>query len=208
MEEVEDALRAAILRCQELFGQLYSVSVYGFSAVVQAIKEEVNIPGISPDQMKAIKVARVKELQAEADALARLQAERSRIGRERRQLAAATAAVAAVPESESSSSLPKPVSAKAAVADGRSIYPCNACNVLGHWRQDNKCRPADIQANLRRLAALLPASPAGPQLALPAPSPSSSGMIFVFVHCFSLYFPFRGLDLTVLFFYQGSRPGF
>ena len=104
---MDDSLRVAIPRCQEMFGQIYTAFVYGFSAVVQAIKEEVDIPGITPEQMKAIRVARLKELQAEADALAKLQADKSRMSRERRQFVAATAAAAASSESDASPALPK-----------------------------------------------------------------------------------------------------
>ena len=66
--------------------------------------------------------------------------------------------------------VPPPVAAAptppARTFDGRQVYRCNSCNQLGHWAQDNKCKPADVQANLARLTALL--DPPPPQAAAAA----------------------------------------
>ena len=123
--------------------------------------------------MKAIRAASVAEEQARA---AQPNAARTTAacGWHSIQLASARATAAAMeaaPEPEPPApAVPAVASRPAAPAwtfDARQVYRCNSCNVLGHWSQDNKCKPVDVQANLARLTALLAPPPAA------APEPTA-----------------------------------
>ena len=123
-------------------------------------REEVG-PGISPAQATLI-----RELHAKRDAQRRKDSsEGNRLRLLQRQNEAALAASKGFATSSSSAA-----PAAAAQPAMKDKYPCTACNKLGHWRDDNKCRPEDVRANLERLAALLvPRN----QLAITGPSGSS-----------------------------------
>jgi ribosomal protein L17 len=41
----------------------------------------------------------------------------------------------------------------AKIALARIQYPCHACGVLGHWKKDGECKPADIAAHIKRRMA-------------------------------------------------------
>jgi len=66
--------------------------------------------------------------------------------------------------------MPQPVPAFNRPVSDKERYPCRACGVRGHWRNDGKCKPEDVQAHLAKLAAAVPS----PMLSLPAPP--STGM--------------------------------
>ena len=97
---------------------------------------------------------------------------------------------------EPAAAVASPPAARAAAAptkpfDARQVYRCNSCNVLGHWSQDNKCRPADVQANLARLTALL--APPPPAAAEPVAGPSTGKTEFDRPILFVLALPLRAL---------------
>ncbi len=37
----------------------------------------------------------------------------------------------------------------AKIALARIQYPCHTCGVLGHWKKDGECKPADIAAHIK-----------------------------------------------------------
>jgi hypothetical protein len=38
----------------------------------------------------------------------------------------------------------------ARMAANRLQYPCNGCGVLGHWKRDGECNPADVAKYIKR----------------------------------------------------------
>ena len=158
------AIRVAIPESTRHFGQLYAAARYGCSAVGDALHVDEDVPGLSGAQLKAIRTNHLAEEQARtARPAAAAQPDRRRA---MRNLASARATVAAM---ETALAVPPPVAAPPARSfDGRQVYRCNSCNQLGHWAQDNKCKPADVQANLARLTALLDPPPAPAAAAAPA----------------------------------------
>ena len=151
------------------------------TAVGSALHVDEDVPGLTPAQMKAIRAASAAEAQARAaqavQAAQPALAARTTTRRHSLQLASARATAAAMETApEPAAAVPPPPAAHAAAAaakpfDPRQVYRCNSCNVLGHWSQDNKCRPADVQANLARLTALL--APPPPAAAEPVAGPST-----------------------------------
>ena len=156
--EVLRLLRTAVPAAQEIFGKVYLAARTDCSSVVEAMSVDEDIPGVSAAQLKAVKDFHAKKTQQK-------QQESLRIKGLQRQVEAASAAAAKL------SGMPQPVPAAKASVLGKDRYPCTACNKVGHWRDDGQCNPADIQANVERLAALL--RPCG-RLALAAPQPGSS----------------------------------
>jgi len=41
----------------------------------------------------------------------------------------------------------------ARIALARVQYPCHNCGVMGHWKKDNQCKPADVAAHIRKRMA-------------------------------------------------------
>ena len=144
-----------------MYGKLYMAASTDCASVAEAMHVEEVVPGISPAQAKLI-----RELHSKRDAQRRKESsEGNRLRLLQRQNEAALAASKGFAKSPSSAA-----TAAAAQPAMKDKYPCTACNKLGHWRDDNKCRPEDVRANLERLAALLvPRN----QLAITGPSGSS-----------------------------------
>ena len=170
------SLRAVLPEATAMIGQSYAATRYGCHAVGNALHVDEDVPGLTAAQMKAIRAASVAEEQARAARAAQPNAARTTAtcGRHSIQLASARATAAAMeaaPEPEPAApAVPAAASRSAAPArpfDARQVYRCNSCNILGHWSQDNKCKPADVQANLARLTALLAPPPAA------APEPTA-----------------------------------
>lgn len=38
----------------------------------------------------------------------------------------------------------------ARMAAGKMVYPCHGCGVVGHWKKDGDCKPADIAAHIKK----------------------------------------------------------
>jgi len=200
-------LRTAQPVAAAVFGRTTAACKYDCSSVAESLSFDDDLPGLSHSQVKAIKSSYAHSQQLEA----RARLPSPQYGYSRRlhsQLAAATATLQSQPVSVSAASAlpatPAPVPARrpdaAATTNGRAIYPCRSCNVLGHWRDDGVCKPEDVKANIMRLTALL--NPG--QLALPAPGQGTSGMnlvllvcIFTFT-CFDLYFELFWLSLFLV----------
>jgi hypothetical protein len=53
----------------------------------------------------------------------------------------------------------------------RMRFPCDACGVKGHWREDGLCKADDVRRHIQTLTLRLQQE----QLALPAPAPEPSG---------------------------------
>ena len=164
------AVRAALPEATALFGHAYAAARYGCAAVGSALHVDEDVPGLTPAQMKAIRAASTAEAQARTAQAAQAAqpaatARSNTVRRHSLQLASARATAAAmevVPAPVAAVVPPPAPPAAAAPArpfDARQVYRCNSCNVLGHWSQDNKCRPVDVQANLARLTALLTPPP-------------------------------------------------
>jgi hypothetical protein len=62
------------------------------------------------------------------------------------------AAAAATAASGSSTQAPDPGYAARMMA-GKMIYPCHGCGVVGHWKKDGTCKPADIAAHIKKRMA-------------------------------------------------------
>ena len=178
------AIRVAIPELTCHFGQLYTAARYGCSTVGDALHVDEEVPGLSGVQLKAISANHLPEEQARtARPVAATPPDRRRT---MRNLASARATVTAM-ETASVAAAPAP---PALTFDSRQVYCCYSCNQLGHWAQDNKCKPADVQANLARLTTLLepPPPPAGAALTASATglvAGSSTGrlnsrLIFIF----------------------------
>ena len=200
------AIRAALPEATALFGQAYAAARYGCTAVGNALHVDEDVPGLTPAQMMAIRAASATEAQARtAQAAQPAAAARSNVHRHTLQLASARTTAAAMevaPEPAAAAAPPPAARAAAAPAkpfDARQVYRCNSCNVLGHWSQDNKCRPADVQANLARLTTLL--APPPPAATEPVAGPSTGKTEFD--HCIFLVLalPLRAL----LFILAGLR---
>jgi hypothetical protein len=41
----------------------------------------------------------------------------------------------------------------ARMAANRLQYPCNGCGVLGHWKRDDQCKPADVAKYIKKKMA-------------------------------------------------------
>ena len=174
------SLRAVLPEATAMFGQSYAAARYGCHAVGNALHVDEDVPGLTVAQVKAIRAASVAEEQARAARAAQPVAARNNTARGQHsiQLASARATAAAMeaaPEPEPPApavpAAPACPAAPARTFDARQVYRCNSCNVLGHWSQDNKCKPADVQANLARLTALLAPPPAS--ATEPAAGPST-----------------------------------
>ena len=154
-------LRLGVATVREVYGKLYMAATTDCASVAEAMHVEEVVPGISPAQAKLI-----RELHSKRDAQRRKESsEGNRLRLLQRQNEAALAASKGFATSSSSAA-----PAAAAQPAMKDKYPCTACNKLGHWRDNNKCRPEDVRANLERLAALLvPRN----QLAITGPSGSS-----------------------------------
>jgi hypothetical protein len=152
-----------------MFGRFLLAANYDTALVDQVMAMEEPFPGVSPAQMRAIRL-QTAALREESGRKTPRESAQSRLRRQ--QFAAASAAASSLPVLPA---LPAPVPA---VRDGKSLYACHACNVKGHWKGDGKCRPEDVRAHLARLAALV--HPAGGEEP-PAPGTSGSGTELVFV---------------------------
>ena len=178
-------LRVLLPILQEAFGKVYMAATTDCASVVEAMHVDDPVPGVSVAQAKAIRDLHKKKgdsRQKDRDAEAKLR-------NLQRQAEAATVAASKIFQSPS---LPPPVPAgRPTVADGKSRFPCSACNKTGHWKDDGQCKPEDIRANVERLAALL--LPRG-QLALPSPSTSgSSGKSSVSFYFIMFLYPNRSI---------------
>ena len=151
-------LRLGVTAVQEIYGKVYMAASTDCASVAEAMHVEEEVPGISATQAKLI-----RELHAKTDAQRRKESsDNNRLRQLHRQADAVLAASTKAPAAMSA--------APAAAGSMKDRYPCTACNKLGHWRDDNKCNPEDVRANLERLAALIvPRS----QLAIAGPSGSS-----------------------------------
>ena len=151
-------LRLGVTAAQEVYGKVYMAASTDCASVAEAMHVEEDVPGISATQAKLI-----RELHAKKDAQRRKDSsDNNRLRQLHRQADAVLAASAKAPAAVSA--------APAATGSLKDRYPCTACNKLGHWRDDNKCNPEDVRANLERLAALIvPRN----QLAIAGPSGSS-----------------------------------
>ena len=151
-------LRLGVTAVQEVYGKVYMAASTDCASVAEAMHVEEEVPGISATQAKLI-----RELHAKKDAQRRKESsDNNRLRQLHRQADAVLAASTKAPAAMSA--------APAAAGSMKDRYPCTACNKLGHWRDDNKCNPEDVRANLERLAALIvPRS----QLAIAGPSGSS-----------------------------------
>ena len=201
------AIRAALPEATAMFGQAYAAARYGCTAVGNALHVDEDVPGLTPAQMKAIRAASAAEAQARAAHAAQPAATaRSNVCLHTLQLASARATAAAMEAAlEPAAAAPPPPAARAAAPpakpfDARQVYRCNSCNVLGHWSQDNKCKPADMQANLARLTALL--APPPPAAAEPVAGPSTGKTEF-----YHFIFPCSGTPVvgSAAFVYRFER---
>lgn len=151
------ALAAARRNRQELaadFSKLIMAARYDCSSVNQAMLGEEGLEGISAAQVKAIREAYTKGRSNFRGQ--RSSGERSSFQRQSDALSAATQNLAAVQLAPRQ--LPTPVSA--APDAGKYRFPCTACNVRGHWKNEGKCRPEDLQANIAAIVAMMPSKPA------------------------------------------------
>ena len=169
------AIRAALPEATTLFGQAYAAAQYGCTAVGNALHVDEDVPGLTPAQMKAIRAASAAETQVRATQAALPTAARNNVPHQTLQLASARATAAAIeaasePAAVAAANPPAHTAAPAMPFDARQVYCCNSCNVLGHWSQDNKCKPADVQANLARLTALLAPPPSAAAEPVAGPS--------------------------------------
>jgi len=164
-----------------IFGRTAAACKYDCTAVAEAVALDDDLPGLSSAQLRNIRSTYSQSQAAASAARSRSSASSSQFRRLQYQLSAATATLqgsgpsppASGATSAPSSSTPSAPRRSAQLdTNPRNIYPCRSCNVLGHWREDNMCRPEDVRANIQRLAALL--NPG--QLALPAPGQGTSGM--------------------------------
>jgi hypothetical protein len=62
------------------------------------------------------------------------------------------------PKASSSSAAPgrssqQDTSMVARMAANRLQYPCNGCGVLGHWKRDDQCKPADVAKYIKKKMA-------------------------------------------------------
>ncbi len=171
-----NGLRAVIPAVAAIFGRATAAAKFDCASLVDTIDDD-ELPGLSPAQLRSIRSTYQSQVAAAVSARAR---ESSTVDRRRRlqmNLASATStldsSVAATPAAPQPT-MPPPVPARKPYSSNpRSIYPCRSCNVLGHWREDNVCKPEDVRANIQRLSAML--NPG--LLALPPPT-DGSGMRF------------------------------
>ena len=148
-------LRHGLADSADLFGRLVMAARFGCTAVNEAMQNEEHVPGVAPAVMRAVRAAHTARLEAE---------------RRTREAAARAAAQPRRPNyyggSSSGSQQAATQQQQAAPTqqrDPRQVFPCHVCNVKGHWKGDNACRPEDIRTNIARLAAMV----GPPQLALP-----------------------------------------
>jgi hypothetical protein len=165
LESIKTDLRGVLATSTSMFGRFLLAANYDTALVDQVMAMEEPFPGVSPAQMRAIRL-QMAALREESGRKTPRESAQSRLRPQ--QFAAASAAASSLP------ALPAPVPA---VRDGKSLYACHACNVKGHWKGDVKCRPEDVRAHLARLSALV--HPAGREEP-PAPGTSGSGTELVF----------------------------
>jgi hypothetical protein len=150
LESIKTDLRGVLATSTSMFGRFLLAANYDTALVDQVMAMEEPFPGVSPAQMRAIRL-QTAALREESGRKTPRESAQSRLRRQ--QFAAASAAASSLPVLPA---LPAPVPA---VRDGKSLYACHACNVKGHWKGDGKCRPEDVRAHLARLSALV--HPAG-----------------------------------------------
>ncbi len=178
IEKCLAGVRASATAASTIFGKATAAARYNCTAVASSLDDE-DLPGFSSSQLKAIKSSYSSQLSAASAASSSRNREYSYSRHHRRlsyNLVAAqstlqNSASPAPPSHQTQGLLPTPPqSAYRSSAfprdNPRSIYPCRSCNILGHWKEDNMCRPEDVRANIQRLTQIL--NPG--QLSLPAPS--------------------------------------
>jgi len=164
LQESLDAARTQAKELAALFSKLLMAARYDCTAVMTAMSTDEDLAGLTAAQIKAIKTnysGRKQEGRFRGRQDRRPEQRQSDILADAtRNLLVLQAAGASKPQ------LPTPVPAS---QDGRYRYACKACGVKGHWKNEGLCKPEDLQANIAKIVAMLPA-----RLALPAPSGSSA----------------------------------
>jgi hypothetical protein len=150
LDSIKADLRGVLATSTSMFGRFLLAANYDTALVDQVMAMEEPFPGVSPAQMRAIRLQSAA-LREESGRKMSCDSAQSRLRRQ--QFAAASSAASSLP---SLPPLPAPVPAP---RDGKALYACHACNVKGHWKGDGKCRPEDVRTHLARLSALV--HPAG-----------------------------------------------
>jgi hypothetical protein len=152
LESIKTDLRGVLATSTSMFGRFLLAVNYDTALVDQVMAMEEPFPGVSPAQMRAIRLQSGRKTPRES-AQSRLR---------RQQFAAASAAASSLPR------LPALLAPVPATRDGKLLYACHACNVKGHWKGDGKCHPEDVRAHLARLSALVHPAGGGSQPRAPA----------------------------------------
>jgi len=146
---------------------------YDCTAVMTAMTTDEELAGLTPAQIKAIK-SNYSGRRSDGGKFKGRQSDRRgdqrQSDRQADILADATRNFLVLQASSSSAKQQLPTPVPAAPDGGRYRFPCKACGVKGHWKNEGQCKPEDLQANIAKIVAMLPA-----RLALPAPGSSSSG---------------------------------
>jgi hypothetical protein len=165
-------LRLAIPPLAETVGRLSMAAQFDIHSVTEAMLPEDATPGVSPSQFKAVRTLFRQRFEAQQKA----QEEAQRVLFRRRQAMAMAAATAAA--TSTAAGMPAPVPATGANSaalgvrlPGRLRYPCDACGVKGHWKEDGQCKPEDIRKHIQALAAKVS------QDVLALPPPGTTGKV-------------------------------
>jgi hypothetical protein len=175
LESIKADLCGVLATSTSMFSRFLLAANYDTALVDQVMAMEEPLPGVTPAQMRAI---RLQSAALREESGWKMSRESAQTRLRRQQFAAASAAASTL---LSLPALPAPVPAP---RHGKALYACHACNVKGHWKGDGKCRPEDVRAHLARLSALV--NPAGVEEP-PAPGTSGSGTELVFIHVSALF---------------------
>jgi hypothetical protein len=132
LDSISADLCGVLATSTSMFGHFLLAANYDTTLVDQVIAMEEPFPGVTPAQMRAV---RLQSAALREETGRKMSRESAQACLQRHQYAAASAAASTLP---SLLALPTPVPAP---RDGKSLYACHACNVKGHWKGDGKCRP-------------------------------------------------------------------
>ncbi len=170
LESIKADVRGVLATSTSMFGRFLLAANYDTALVDQVMAMEEPFPGVSPAQMRAIRLQSAALIEESGRKMS-CESAQSRLRRQ--QFTAASTAASSLPPLPA---LPAPVPAP---RDGKALYACHACLVKGHWKGDGKCRPEDVRVHLARLSALV--HPAGREEP-PAPGTSGSGTELEFIY--------------------------
>lgn len=182
-------IRQALPACSDVFGRLVVGARFDLANVNETLAVEEPIPGVSLTMLRALRASQTKleESQRSSQSSAYTAYNNTRLRRQQQAAAAAASAQVAVavvpappvPVQASQLALPAPVPAVNRRPPNFN-YPCDACGIYGHWKHQGVCKPADVQRQLARLAALAAAvAPSGSRT--PPPPGEDAGMLFLFL---------------------------